>query len=203
MNDFEHDNNTEVAVTNFALTLAKVLLVFAVIIIALISPPRTEDGVPKKAEFIITIDWPGDYNRSDVDIWIKTPDDGILFFKNKQVGFLTLERDDTGGGSDTILTDSGSTTININEETVTMRGIQPGEYIINVHLYKSIPEQLPVEVKVKILKLNPNIETVLNTNVILISDRQEIFVTRMTLSPKGNATFDRTLPVNIVPKDRL
>ena len=47
----------------------------------------------------------------------------------------------------------------INQETVTVRGLQSGEYVVNLLHYKSnFNEPLPVTVKVE--KLNPTVELV-------------------------------------------
>jgi hypothetical protein len=47
----------------------------------------------------------------------------------------------------------------LNQEVVTVRGIEPGEYTVNVHYYES-KNGKPVDVTVSIVKVNPRAEVV-------------------------------------------
>ena len=47
----------------------------------------------------------------------------------------------------------------LNQEVVTLRGIEPGEFTVNLNYYES-KNGLPVEVTVSIIKVNPRAEVV-------------------------------------------
>src|SRR4051812_7586512 len=89
----------EIALANFALTFAKALLVFCVVLFLLISPRQGEDGVKPKAEFLITVDWTGE-GRYDVDTWMRLPSGNRVSYSNKESGSVFLERDDMGQDCD-------------------------------------------------------------------------------------------------------
>ena len=47
----------------------------------------------------------------------------------------------------------------LNQEVVTIRAVVPGEYIVNIHYYATKTEQ-PVDVNVKVEKVNPQLEVI-------------------------------------------
>src|SRR5882762_5314653 len=168
----KHDDTSD-ALANFALTFAKAMLVLSVILVVLINPSKKEeDGIKPKIEYMVQINWPdGD---DDVDLWMRTPDNKIVYYGNKEANFLTLERDSMGTKNNTIIVD-GKTIVNThNEEFVSVRGIEPGEYVITIHLYRShetsewhkeLEIQIPVEIK--IIKFNPKVTEVFKTIMII------------------------------------
>lgn len=184
-----HDD-TEAALANFALTFAKALLVLCFVIFVMISPDtKKDDGIKPKMEYMIIMDWPGDLDY-DVDIWIRDPEGRIVFYGNREAGFLNLERDDLGKWNDTVIVDGQPTVVSVNQEIVAVRGIQPGEYVINVHLFRAnrvsyegdVP---PFKVDIRIEKLNPTVRTVYRGSVTLRRIRDEVHVTRFTMTPSG------------------
>ena len=94
--------------------------------------PDTRDGkVDSKAEFIITMDWP-DNHPDDLDLFVQDPVGNVVWYRHREAGFLTLDRDDRGGGNDFIVVNGKKIPSPIREEVVTVRGIVPGEYTVNV-----------------------------------------------------------------------
>ena len=51
----------------------------------------------------------------------------------------------------------------LNQEVVTIRAVVPGEYIVNIHYYATKTEQ-PVDVNVKVEKVNPQVRSNLLRN---------------------------------------
>lgn len=154
----------------------------------LISTKKIEqEGILKKAEYIATIEWPLNLD-CDVDMWLLDPDGKKVSFNNKNGGLVHLERDDVGFRSDILdlfRLDEIDRDI-INEESMIIRGVKAGEYIINVHLYacrvkiegSHIPYQLAIRdainvpVKFKLVRVNPyRIEHV--ADVVLTETWQE------------------------------
>jgi hypothetical protein len=197
----KHDD-TEIALANFSLTFAKALLVFCVVLFFLISPDDAkEEGLKPSMEFMIRLQWPEEI-RSDVDIWIRDPDGKILYYGNRVVDFLSLERDDVGYYSEALLARSGTARMP-GEEIVAIRGFKPGEYVVNAHLYRyrstpfggSIP---PFEVKLIIDKLNPRIKTIYSGTGTFTESREEIHILRFTLTREGEITnIIEGLPVKL------
>lgn len=200
-----HDD-TEIALANFALTFAKALLVFCVILFVMINPSKKDsDGVKPKIEYLITLNWPKELDY-DVDIWIKDPDGNIIYYDKKEVGFLNLERDDLGSKNNSAQIDGKIVTVVTNEELVSIRGFKPGEYVINAHLYsaESNAEPRPVppfKITIVIQRMNPVVSTSYEGSAELSSVRQEVHLVRFRLSGEGNASgFSNDLPVMLREK---
>lgn len=201
----KHDD-VDIALANFSLTFAKALLVFCVILFLMINPSqKTQDGIKPKMEYLITLSWPKELDY-DVDIWIKDPDGKILYYENKEVGLLNLERDDLGTRNNSITVQGKEVVVVSNEELVSIRGFKPGEYIINAHLYSGnkVSNPVPVEpfnVTVTIQKMNPNVIVVYQGTATIQMVRQEVHLVRFNLTSDGFAkNFTNELPVNLREK---
>lgn len=205
-----HRDDTDVALANFALTFAKALLVFCVILFLMINPSQKKtDGVKPKIEYLITLSWPKDLDY-DVDIWIMDPEGKIIYYDKKEVGFVNLERDDLGTKNNTVQIGQKMVTVVTNEELVSFRGFKPGEYVINAHLYSaegdSAARPVPLfKIKLMIQKMNPSVETVYEGMAELSTVRQEVHLVRFNLSSEGVASeITNEMPVFVrqnVPSD--
>ena len=67
----------------------------------LISPTKEDKKVDAKAEFIITVTWPKDFD-DDVDTYCEDPSGHLVFFRRREDGLMHLDRDDLGKRNDTI-----------------------------------------------------------------------------------------------------
>ena len=194
------DDGTFVPFTDM---LFNVLLGFAFMVFtafALISPTAKTGAVNLKAEFLITMAWP-DNNPNDMDLYVEDPAGNIVWYHSKEAGLMALDRDDRGDYKNTI-TVNGKTIRNpIRQEIVTIRGIVPGEYVVNVHEFlATAPGKVPVSVKVE--KLNP-IATVVyyGTQVFDHKGQEETYV-RFTLDGDGQVTDLNTRPKSLVREVR-
>ena len=66
-----------------------------IIAFILINPIQKKQDVPKKAEFMVVIEWPKTFN-DDIDLWVKSPDGQTVSFVKKEAGLMNLEKDDLG-----------------------------------------------------------------------------------------------------------
>lgn len=154
------------------------LFVVFIMALLLISPTKKEDGnVKSKAEMILTIDW--NAGDCDVDLWVRGPD-AVVWWKNRDAGNAHLERDDTGDHNDKL---SG-----INEESWVMRGIAPGEYVANVHMYRMDSSCKGNVVKAELRKLNPITTILKSASVKLDLPSQEDHLFRFSVDAVGNVT---------------
>ena len=111
--------------------------------------PKTKAGdVEIKAYFVVTVTWK-DYSPDDIDVWVENPLGKKLWFRQREVGLLHLDRDDRGMEDDKIKVDNELVENPLNQEIVTIRGVYPGRYTVNVHYFKSLSDK-PVEVSVRI-----------------------------------------------------
>ena len=100
----------------------------------LINPIAKRADIEVKAEFLITVFWP-DNLEDDVDIYVEDPAGNLVWFKSREPGLMHLDRDDLGKRNDEVVTAAGTILFPENREIVTLRGIVPGEYVVNVHCY--------------------------------------------------------------------
>jgi len=152
--------------------------------ILFMNPVAQLGNINYKAEYIITVTWP-DNQPDDIDIWMSDPSQNVLSYRNRDVGWLQLDRDDQGDLNDTIMINGVKTVYPINQEVVTIRGIVSGEYILNLQFYKNITKK-PVTATVKIEKVNPSLKVVYVDKVTLNKEDDEITVLRFTLDTAGD-----------------
>jgi hypothetical protein len=171
----------------FTVVLFKALQVIAFLFfIALISmhPIVSQGKIDKKAEFLITMTWP-DEHPDDIDLYVQDPAGKLVWYNQRDVGLMTLERDDRGDVNDFTTVESKKIPLPIREELVSIRGLIPGEYTVNVHLYQHLAPD-PVPVSVKIEKLNPNLQLIYYQTMFLDHTDEEKTAQRFTVGEDGN-----------------
>ena len=170
----------------FSVMLFKALQVVAFLFfLALLAmaPKTTEGKVDSKAEFIITMDWP-DNHPDDLDLMVEDPGGNIAWYRHKEAGFLTLDRDDRGGVHDTIFINGKRVATPIREEVTTIRGLVAGEYTVNVAHYVATTGK-PVPANVRVQKLNPVARVIYEGQVTVDHKGDEKTVVRFRLDEKG------------------
>jgi hypothetical protein len=165
--------------------------------IMFINPTTDRGRVNLKAEFIISVTWPENL-ADDIDLWVQDPIGDTVSYLRKEAGWLHLDRDDRGVVNDTIVIDGEEVVYPINQEIVTIRGILPGEYIVNLYYYKAAQPR-PVEALVKVEKVNPALETVFVERVRMERQDDEKTVVRFTLNRRGDVESINRLPKALTP----
>ena len=176
-----------------------IAFVFCFIVALLAMNPQAlkAGDIPAKAEYIITVTWP-DLNPNDLDAWVENPSGEVVWFRRREAGLMHLDRDDRGLANDTITVNGREVVNPLNQEVVTLRGIQPGEYTVNVNYYDS-QDARPVQAAVSIVKVNPRAEVVYYAQATLAKKGDEVTVARFTVLPDGGIGPIRTLPKKLVP----
>ena len=144
--------------------LFNILLGFAflfIIAFLLIKPEAKKEDFNRRAEFVVVMEWDNDAN-GDIDLYVEDPTGKQVSFRYHNHNYMHLDKDDLGSMNDTVVNADGSiSTVKINREVVTIRGIIEGEYIINAHYYslrsydKINPKKPVVTVRVELHKANP------------------------------------------------
>ena len=148
-----------------------------------VSPDAKDGKINSKAEFLITMDWP-DNHPDDFDLFVQDPAGNIAWYRRREAGFLTLDRDDRGGANDFIVVNGKKIASPIREEIVTVRGIVPGEYTVNVSHFQATTGQ-PVAVSVKVQKLNPTAQVIFDNKLTLDHTGHEKTAVRFWLDAAG------------------
>ena len=118
--------------------LFNILVGFAFLFIVaflLIKPEAKKQDFERKAEFVVVMEWDKSAH-GDIDLYVQDPTGAQCSFRLPVANFMHLDKDDLGASNDTVTNADGSTTtVRINREVITIRGIIEGEYIINAHYY--------------------------------------------------------------------
>jgi hypothetical protein len=201
--------NTFIGIADFLFSLNNViflLFVFALLSMAAKLPPNA--GVELKADYLITAEWDLAHD-CDVDLWVRDPLGRIVFFATREAGSMHLDHDSMGHVSDEERLSDGQVVRPHNyTEVVTLRGIVPGEYAVNLHLYgafiggSQIMEHRPgtpfsVPVHVRITRINPRVETTFDETPTLERVWQELTVTRFTLAADGTWLGSDKTPMSL------
>jgi hypothetical protein len=123
-----------------------------VIAFLMINPIAKKADIPVKAEFMIVLEWDEDAH-DDLDLWMQLDKNKPVGFTNREDTPLHLDRDDLGTTNDRIVVDGKVIFIKTNRETITVRGIIPGDYFVTVHMYSKKAAVVPYTVTV--MKVNP------------------------------------------------
>lgn len=177
--------------------LFNMMLVFAMLFMLsfLLIREGDEKKTPeRKAEFVIEMTWP-DEVFDDIDMHILMPNGKHVNFKNRDVDYVLLDRDDRGAHGDMYVDQNGKTAvIKSNREVASIRAIVPGKYIINVHAFRfynniaDISSQVvaPYPVKIVLTKINPSFSEVIKVEKIIETVGQQITAFSFQVTEDGS-----------------
>jgi len=175
-----------------------VSFLFIIIFMKVDEKKKQDSNIKAKAEFVILVEWP-DKRDDDVDTWLKDPQGRIAMYKEKEVGIMHIDRDDRGMFNDTITVDGLKVQVVTNQELTTIRGFIPGEWILNLHLYRRGSPAEPIPVTVTMTKLNPKAEIIFKKTVTLDQYWQELTIARFEMTGKGKIlNVEEDIPYEMV-----
>ena len=118
--------------------LFNILVGFAflfIIAFLLIKPEAKKKDFDRNAEFVVVLEWDKEA-KGDIDLYVEDPLGDKCSFRQTVANFMHLDKDDLGSANDTVVNADGTiSTVKINREVITIRGIIAGEYTINAHYY--------------------------------------------------------------------
>ncbi len=145
--------------------------VFVMIMAALIIQPmaKSQKDFHPKAEYLITLTW--DDNRDvDLDLWLETADNYIVYYQNKEVVNISLDRDSLGKASNFLINKNGDAVNSGNQEIIAIRAIMPGDYTAAVSYYgghdsggteyTKNDSRAAIDARIELLKVNPTVRLV-------------------------------------------
>jgi hypothetical protein len=177
-----------------------IAFVFCFIVALLAMNPKAlkAGDIPSKAEYIVNVSWP-DRNPNDIDTWVQDPGGNLVWFRAREAGLMYLDRDDRGDANDAIVINGQRIQSPFRQEVVTIRGIVPGEFTVNLQYYQSRDGQ-PVEVTVSVIKVNPKAEVVFYGQTKLARQGDEATAARFTVLVDGKVVNANTLPKSLVQR---
>jgi hypothetical protein len=186
-------NRTAALVVVVDFLLAVLLMQQAVLSLTTVQKKIVTQSISTDGVYAVTSNW-STKSDDDVDLYMQDPTGNIVYFANKDAGLMHLERDDLGIIADTV----GGVTYGGNNERIVIRGFQPGEYTVNVHMYNYASTGETIVVTIKLWKLRGADMLVRTEQVSLSAQGQEETVFRFTLSRSGEITSMNTLPKRFV-----
>ena len=171
--------------------LFNILVGFAFLFIVaflLIKPESKEKDFDRRAEFIVVMEWDSEAT-DDIDLHVQDPLGGLVNFRAPRVNYSHLDKDDLGSRNDTtVLADGTTTTIKINREVVTIRGIIPGEWIVNSHYYSPynnfLRKDYSITVRVELHRVTPYKILWVGDKTFTRKGQEETFI-RFTIDKEG------------------
>lgn len=186
-------------ITAILFKMIQALTFFFVLAVMFMNPMAKKGIIDPKAEYIITLSWP-DNSPDDLDLWVEDPKGSIIWFRNREAGLVHLDRDDRGMLNDTLEIDGRKLSNPLNQEVVTIRGIVPGEYVVNVHYYATETEK-PVTAMVRVDRVNPVLKVIYYDKVVVDKKGEEKTALRFTLNPDGEIlNLDHTFKSIVVTR---
>lgn len=173
-----------------------ILLIFFVVILALIqiNPENVvKPAIETRGKFLVLIEWE-DGSRDDIDIFVQGPSGKIIYYGNRDTGLMHLEYDDLGTKSDKTVGPNGEVVLDRNEERVVLRGTLPGEYVVNVHVFRKT-ETGPTKVKAYLHQLIGNDKLLHKTERVFTRQGEEQTAFRFTVTRE-----DFIRDINELPK---
>lgn len=193
---YKREYSTNTAFLDLLFNSLLAFVSFFMLSLLMIKIENKKNDIEAKAEFLITINWPEE-QVDDIDLYVENPLGDLVFFKTREKGLMHLERDDLGRSNDYIVLGDGSWYLfKENREVITIRGIIPGEYTVNVHAYnKNSPN--PTLVNVKVEKINPY-AIVVSKEITITAAREEQTAFRFTIDSDGKVkSINHDLPKSI------
>ena len=188
------ENNTTTAFLDILFCINLVIFVLLLLAVQMVNPKAKKADVELKAEYLITLSW-DETAKDDIDIFVKPPQGNVVFYGAKDGKLISLGRDDLGHNRDTITLPNGEEiTVEDNWEHVTIRKAIPGQYSVNLFLYKQRSDS--VEATVKLEQLNPY-KVVYTRKITLEEANQEETALNFTIED-GKVTAIDTLFTPVV-----
>ncbi|AKR55350.1 hypothetical protein GCM10011321_13860 [Youhaiella tibetensis] len=194
------DDGTFVPFTDILFNALLGFTVMVFIAFALIKEESKTGTVDIKAEMLITVTWP-DNNPDDIDTYVMDPLGNVVWYHSLANGFLSLDRDDRGNYLNSVEINGKTVTSPLRQETVSVRGIIPGEYVINVYEFTNDSKQ-PVPVTVKVEKINPKLKVIFYDTLTLSHEGDEKTAVRFTLDENGDVSDVNTRPISLIREVR-
>jgi hypothetical protein len=161
------------------LALCGFVLVTMLLLPHLNPPASAEDQATPPGNLIVEVDWPPHLD-TDVDLWVQAGENQPVGYSNQSGAVFNLLRDDLGWQNDST---------ELNYEVAYSRGVVPGDYVLNLHLYldRSDAAEVPVNVSVKMKRgKKGKARELFSKRVVLRHKGEEKTVFRFRVDDDGN-----------------
>lgn len=179
--DEEAGDDSDIVFRDLIMLTLSGFVTVAVLLLPHIGEQQAEAAATETAQppgnVMIEARWPDNVD-ADVDLWVQAPGDVPVGYSNKGGSIFNLLRDDLGTRADAT---------GLNYEISFARGLPPGEYTVNLHLYRNeLGGDVPVTVVASVKAADQqSSKQILASSVALTREGQEITVFRFRLDAAG------------------
>lgn len=158
-----------------------------IIAFMLINPIAKKAVVDPPIMMMIESRW-NKHSDRDIDLYVQGPNGTVVYYSNRDGGYMVLERDDLGKRNDTYVINGEEQTVQRNYEIVTLSQLPKGEYTVNINYFNSQGDA--EEVEVVVTQLMPF--KVVAQREISLTPRQESTVVNFLVDNTGAVVDIRT-----------
>lgn len=165
-----------------------VLFSISVVMLSVEKEKNTKTGdVILKAEYALTMEW-DEGSLEDIDLFLTLPTGKVVYYNHPNQFGSSLDRDDRGSLNDRLILEDGTImSVEDNWEHIFIRKVIPGQYTVHVNFFSGQDMKKPINIRVKLEKLNPYSLVLQNTIVLTkIGETKTAFT--FTLDKDGKIT---------------
>lgn len=183
--------STNISMNDLLWNLLLAFICLFVMTFAMMAQSKQVKSTELKGEFLIVMSWDNTHD-DDMDLYVEDPNGSIVMWRRREDGLMHLDRDDLGKSNDIVKTPLGDIEYKDNREIVTIRGIVPGEYTINVHAFNKRSMDGDTTVSLQVDKINPY-STIVTKSVKIEKTGDEKTLVRFTVDAFGKVSSINTL----------
>lgn len=189
-----------IAFLDLALTYCVSVLTILFLAMLLIKPDESNEHpgeLISRDTAVLTHEWNSELNI-DLDTHIRNVETGqIISYQQRNTKWGTLERDDLGVDSDTMIRDGIEYKYKINREVIHLRNLAPGLYNINIHFYggadyKNSDNYSNLKINLEFTQIEPGYKIIYKQDLsrLVLKPKEEVTILSFTVNDEGNIIID-------------
>jgi hypothetical protein len=175
------------------------VFVIAALLVATVVATKTNTGdTHPQAEYLLTLTWENTRNV-DLDLWLRDPQGKVIYYGAREAPNESLDRDSQGYVTNRTVLPDGTVKFSANREIISLRVIEPGDYLLAVSYYAGQSEttglaytntdtEAPIDATVKVEKVNPKLTQVATTDVHFDHVHEAVNALAFHIGPDGTVT---------------
>lgn len=124
-----------------------------IIAFLMINPVSQTGQTTPPVRMFVEIEWDSELTQ-DMDLFVRGPNGNVVYYANKDGGYVVLQRDDLGSTNDTYILNGERIVIKRNYEIANFSDLPAGEYVIGVFYFSRLGD--PIDVKTTVRSISPH-----------------------------------------------
>ena len=119
-----------------------------IIAFLMINPVSQTGQTTPPVKMFVEIEWDSEFTQ-DMDLFVRGPNGNVVYYANKDGGYVVLQRDDLGSTNDTYILNGERIVIKRNYEIANFSDLPAGEYVIGVFYFSRLGDSIDVKTTVR------------------------------------------------------